>query len=236
MTNLKLCSALRVLESSVDCTVRNIVGDEIRSINQDLQLSNLLKVLKEYDRATYVHCINVAVYSTAIGVKINLSYNMLRLLAQAGIFHDIGKTLICKEVLNKNTNLTDSEFSLVKNHANYGANICKSFGLPSVIISGVYEHHERYDGSGYPQGLDGEAISVFGRILAVADVYDALVSPRPYHDSFSPSKPIEDLSSDSGYDKRMVYAFLEAISPYPSNIKCIVTDKDEKSNFKVVVQ
>ena len=236
MTNLKLCSALRVLESSVDCTVRNIVGDEIRSINQDLQLSNLLKVLKEYDRATYVHCINVAVYSTAIGVKINLSCNMLRLLAQAGIFHDIGKTLICKEVLNKNTNLTDSEFSLVKNHTKYGADICKSFGLPSAIISGVYEHHERYDGSGYPQGLDGEAISVFGRILAVADVYDALVSPRPYHDSFSPSKPIEDLSSDSGYDKRMVYAFLEAISPYPSNIKCIVTDKDEKSNFKVVVQ
>ena len=236
MVNLKLCSALSILESSVDCTVKTIIGDEIRSINQDLHLSNLLKVLKEYDKATYIHCINVAVYAVAIGVKINLSCNMLRLLAQAGIFHDIGKTLICKEVLNKNTNLTDSEFSLIKNHANYGANICKSFGLPSVIVSGVYEHHERYDGSGYPQGIDGEAISVFGRILAVADVYDALVSPRPYHKSFSPSKPIEDLSSDLGYDKRMVYAFLEAISPYPSNIKCIVTDKDEKSNFEVVIQ
>lgn len=236
MISLNSCNALNLLEKNIDTKVKGVLVDVLKDIRQDLQLFNLLKRLKEYDKTTYIHCLNVAVYAVAIGVKINLSEAMLKLLAQSGLFHDIGKVLICKEILNKQSNLTDSEFSIIKMHPKYGADICRSFGLHNAVVSGVYEHHERYIGEGYPQGIDGEAISIFGRVLAVADVYDALVSPRPYHDSFSPSKPIEDLGSNSGYDKRMVYAFLEAIVPYPSSIKCTVTDRSEESNFKVVVQ
>lgn len=236
MIDLSICDAINLLDKSIEFDVKNIILSQDKIINSDPLIRNMVLRLQEYDEITYIHSLNVAVYAVAIGVKINLPEPMLILLAQAGIFHDIGKLMISKQILNKNSRLTDDEFSIIKMHSGYGADICRSLGFPNIVITGIYEHHERYSGGGYPQGLEGEAISVFGRVLSVADVYDALVSKRPYHKSFSPSKPIEDLGSDPGYDKRMVYAFFEAIKPYPSNIKCTVVDMNNNSKFRVEVQ
>lgn len=236
MIDLDEYDAINILDKKIESDVRHIIVNQYRDIESNACLLNMIKRLNEYDEVTYIHSINVAIYAVAIGVKINLSEPMLGLLAQAGMFHDIGKLLISKKILNKNSRLTDDEFSLIKMHSKYGADICRSLGFPNIVVTGIYEHHERYSGRGYPQGLEGEAISVFGRVLSVADVYDALVSSRPYHKSFSPSKPIEDLGSDPGYDKRMVYAFFEAIEPYPSNIKCTVVDISNNSKFRVEVQ
>lgn len=237
MFDLSMCVALGLIDKSIVERVRGCLKLQNNVLNENPILNNVLMSLKEYDDVTFKHSINVAVYATAIGLKINLPDSMIFLLTQAGLFHDIGKILISKSILNKNTSLTDDEFALIKMHTKFGLCLGTALEFPRAVNDGIYQHHERMNGKGYPDGLKGEAISIFGRILAVADVYDALVSVRPYHKSFPPSKPIEDLASDSGYDKRMVYAFFEAINPYPKDVKCLVINASDGSHdFKVDIQ
>ena len=143
---------------------------------------------------------------------------MLIRLGLGAIMHDIGKVFIDKKILNKPGKLTVEEFNVIKKHSELGYEyIRERFSLPAMSSRAVVDHHEKYDGSGYPNGRKKDDISVFGRIIAVSDVYDALSSERYYRPAVNPSESMEYIMSGSGtlFDPKIVELFLRKIAPYP---------------------
>jgi putative nucleotidyltransferase with HDIG domain len=140
-------------------------------------------VLDARDPYTAGHSNRVTAYSLAIGKRYGLSEHDLSLLKKSAILHDIGKIGIPDAILLKDSKISDAEFSEIKKHPEIGANIVQQvqgFSEMSVVIEGIMYHHERYDGYGYPKGIKENNIPLFGRIIAVADAFDAMTSNRPY--------------------------------------------------------
>ncbi len=167
---------------------------------------------------TYLHCVNVGILAVSIGIKLNLNRDNLIYLGTAGILHDIGKKYIPIEILDKQGKLSKEEYDLIKRHPVQGFEILvDAMELSSVTRVGVLEHHERYDGSGYPRGLKGDQITIFGRILAVADTYDAMTSDRAYRNAFSASETVEYLmgTGDQLYDSNIIDVFIKCVTVYP---------------------
>ncbi len=146
-----------------------------------------LNEIKGYDDYTYTHCVNVGFYSMLIGKRLHLQDSKLIDLIQAGLLHDIGKIKIDSELLNKKERLTDEEFETIKRHSTLGYEILKdSPYVGTDIKNAVLMHHERMDGSGYPLGVRGKEIGEYAKIVAIADVYDAMTSDRPYKKRVTP--------------------------------------------------
>ncbi|SHI12747.1 HD-GYP domain, c-di-GMP phosphodiesterase class II (or its inactivated variant) [Sporobacter termitidis DSM 10068] len=174
--------------------------------------------LKCYDNYTYLHSVNVAVLSIVTGIAMGLDRDTLSRLGLSAILHDIGKVFINKKIINKPGILTPEEFEEVKKHSQLGYDYARNkFRLQSVIYTGIIDHHEKYDGSGYPNGKCGGEISLFGKIIAVADVYDALTSERPYRKAQSPSEAMEYVLGgvESIFDPRVSTIFIRKVAPYP---------------------
>src|SRR5947208_391904 len=136
--------------------------------------------LKVKDREARAHNMRVARLCVHIGRQLSMSASELRVLARAGLLHDIGKLGIPDAVLGKHTALDEAEWTLVRTHPELGLNLLDRAGQSSREVLAVLYHHERLDGSGYPYGLKAEAIPIEARIVAVADTYDALSSDQPY--------------------------------------------------------
>jgi HD-GYP domain-containing protein (c-di-GMP phosphodiesterase class II) len=199
---------------AIKLLIENIV-DEIYS-NQDL-LVNLVD-LQAYDDYTYNHCVSVAILSIALGVALAMSKQELYDLGFAALLHDIGKVFIDKNIVNKPSTLTADEFEQMKNHSLFGfEHIRNDYLVSNEILLGILDHHERYDGSGYPNKKLGDQISWYGRIIATADVYDALTSARPYRKAVLPADAMEFImaSNTAQFDSRVVEAFTRKIAPYP---------------------
>lgn len=174
--------------------------------------------MKVFDDYTYYHSVNVAVLSIVLGVALKLDRSELCNLGFAALLHDIGKVFVSKEILNKPGKLTPAEFEEIKSHSLLGCNhIKKGYGVSNASYMGILDHHERYDGGGYPNGLKGENISWYGRIISVADVYDALTSDRPYREAMLPSDAMEYImaSNKTKFDPEVVEVFVKKIAPYP---------------------
>ena len=174
--------------------------------------------IKSMDNYTYAHCVNVAVISVILGISLNLSKKKLTYLCIGALIHDIGKSFIPKEILQKQGKLTTEEFEIMKCHSRYGYDLLrKSFNLSSYVKSIVLQHHERFDGLGYPNGLMGSKINYLARIVSIADVYDALTSDRPYKRSMCPSDAFEYLMSNSGtlFDYDILNVFCKIVIPFP---------------------
>jgi HD-GYP domain-containing protein (c-di-GMP phosphodiesterase class II) len=151
---------------------------------------------------------------------ISLSYHDLKLkeLGIGALLHDIGKTKIDISILNKEEDLTREEFIEIKKHSEYGFNILRQYPDVSLLSAHIaFQHHERWDGKGYPRQLDGDKILEYARIVAVADVYDALLADRPYRPSYSVSQAITILQRMSGIylDPECVTALIANIAIYP---------------------
>lgn len=175
--------------------------------------------IKMYDDYTYHHCLSVAIMSIAIAMEMGCSRLQIGEIGVAGLLHDIGKVSVPIEIINKKGRLTDEEFNAVKMHPVYAANHLKERRLVSNdCCLGIIEHHEKWDGSGYPFKLSGEKIHQYARILAVADVYDALTSNRPYRTPAPPNEAIEFVMGGTGthFDENVVKAFLRKVAPYPT--------------------
>jgi uncharacterized domain HDIG len=183
--------------------------------NEDVKFS--IANLKLYDDCTYNHSLGVSVLSIAIGLSLGLDKNDLYELGLCALLHDIGKMAVPIEIISKPGKLTPEEFDIVKQHPAKGAEFLYSHNLANRrICAGVLSHHEKYDGSGYPNGLSGKRIPLFGRIISIADVYDALTSERPYRKPSSPSEAIEYIMGcGNAFDISLVKAFLKKVSPYP---------------------
>ncbi len=140
--------------------------------------------LRVYDYYTFSHSINVAILSAIIGREMGYNESRLKDLTFSAFLHDMGKILVPREILYKPGSLTPEEMQIIKKHAEYGYEfITKELKLPDAIGRAALSHHERWEGQGYPYGLKGNQISEFAQIVAIADVYDALVSEKVYRGS-----------------------------------------------------
>lgn len=180
-------------------------------------LINLVDI-KSMDNYTYEHSLNVTVLSLITGMELKFDKNKLVDLAVGAMLHDMGKVFMPKDILLKNGKLTDQEFSVVKDHPFNGYEYIKDNAGVSILSRNiVLQHHEKVDGTGYPDGAKGDKLHDCVKIVAIADVYDALTSDRPYRRAMSPNEAMEYImgTADRHFDYRIVNAFLKKIVPYP---------------------
>jgi HD-GYP domain-containing protein (c-di-GMP phosphodiesterase class II) len=169
--------------------------------------------LRVKDREARAHNMRVARLCVHIGRQLSMSAYELRVLARAGLMHDIGKLGIPDDVLGKHSPLDDAEWELMRTHPEMGLTLLDRAGQSRREVLAVLYHHERLDGSGYPYGLRAEAIPIEARIVAVADTYDALTSDRPYRLACSDAEARRVLVEEAGarLDPRAVNALLSAL-------------------------
>ncbi|MFV0464619.1 MAG: HD-GYP domain-containing protein [Lachnospiraceae bacterium] len=203
-----------VEEMRIKNLVLNVV-DEILS-NGDV-MCNMLD-LKTYDDYTYYHSVNVAVLSAMIGAQYGMREKDLAVLTTAAMLHDIGKKFLPTDILNAPRALTVDEKREMIQHPRKGFEFLReTYQFPAMVALSVLEHHEWYNGDGYPLKKSGKEIPIYARIIKLADVYDAMNSKRPYHDPTEPAEIVEYIMSRSGteFDPEIVQLFLKKIAVYP---------------------
>ncbi len=176
---------------------------------------DLAQSIHRRDVLTYEHCQRVAGYAGRLARRLGWDQHSAHQLALAALVHDLGKTWIGNDILLKESALSSEERLQMERHPILGAQMLAGYGLDIFFIETVLHHHEGYDGHGYPAGLHGEEIPIGARLLAVADVYDALLSARPYKAALSPEAVQHYLLAQSGlrFDPRVVKAFLHSLAP-----------------------
>ena len=193
-------------------------------------LSLDLTDLRSFDSYTYAHSVNVAVICCVIGFGLNLNGEELEQVVTAGLLHDLGKLVIPREILNKPSRLTSEEYDLMKTHSTLSYELIKErWDISANVKTAVLYHHENVDGSGYPDGKEGYQTSFFTKILHVADVYDALVSKRPYKNPYSPYEACEYLMGAGGimFEPKVVEALMLCVPFYPKGTQVKLSDGRE---------
>lgn len=187
---LKTLDIDKVIEVS-----RRIVEEMSRNITI---LSNM-DMIKTYDDYTYQHSIGVAMHSSMIGIGLGYNKTNVERLVSAALLHDIGKTCIDDRILNAPRKLTEDEYNEIKKHTVYGYKILeKRYELSATVKTSVLLHHENEDGTGYPRGFRGDEIFKFAQIIHICDVYDALITKRPYKDAMFPKDAMQYIESKAG--------------------------------------
>jgi HD-GYP domain-containing protein (c-di-GMP phosphodiesterase class II) len=190
------------------------------------------KPYKEYE---YYHAVSGMILSLLIGFELGFDRERLYELGVAALLHDIGSVFLPPEILNRPGTLTDEEFEMVKRHTDMGfAYLHERFMLSEEASMGALQHHENYDGTGYPSGLKRKQISLVGRIIAVTDVYDALVSRRPFRAAMYARQGLEILEqkADRKFDPDIVEAFAKAIAPFPIGVTVKLSNAEKAVVFR----
>lgn len=179
-----------------------------------LGLLDMLHNMRQIDDSIYAHSMNVALISRTIGEWLHFSEKDLELVTLCGMLHDIGKTALPAELINKPERYTDEEYAKVQQHTLFGYKILKDLPLDIHIKRTALMHHERGDGSGYPQGLKEGEIDQFAQIVAIADVYDAMTAARPYRAPLCPFQVIEAFEKEGlqKYHPQYILTFLKRIA------------------------
>ncbi|MDB5806024.1 MAG: metal dependent phosphohydrolase [Betaproteobacteria bacterium] len=195
-----------------------LVADISASVRRNPDALISLARLKTADSYTYLHSVAVCGLMVALAGKLGLSEEQTREAGQAGLMHDMGKALMPLDVLNKPGKLTDAEFTIIKGHPAEGHRILQqSGGASEAVLDVCLHHHEKMDGSGYPEGAKGEEISLYARMGAVCDVYDAITSNRAYKPGWEPGESIRRMAEWHGhFDARVFQAFVGCIGIYPT--------------------
>lgn len=227
----------------VENIAKSIMFEILRNKNIMINMIDI----KTFDDYMYTHCLNVGVLAAVVGVGLNLDTKKIEKLTAAGLLHDIGKVFIAKDVLNKTEKLTEEEEKLVESHAELGYRYIKQYyTIPVTSYVGVLQHHERFDGKGYPDGKKGDGISQFGRIICLCDAYDKLVTEAPTRKACIPSEAIEYIMANNGqmFDPKLVKIFLRRVAPYPvgsilrlsNGEKVIVIENNEECSIRPKVR
>ena len=175
--------------------------------------------LKTADEYTYMHSVAVCALMIALARQLNLPEEAVRDAGLAGLLHDLGKMGIPDKILNKPGKLTDEEFVTIKSHPEIGAKVLmEGSDVSAMVMDVVLHHHEKMDGTGYPHGLKGEHISLYAKMGAVCDVYDAITSDRPYKKGWSPAESIRKMAewSKGHFDEMVFQAFVKTVGIYPT--------------------
>lgn len=198
--------------------LKKIVNETIDQILSDsFTVYNLTKI-KAFDTYTFSHSINVCVISLLMGAAMDVGRSDLEILGIGSILHDIGKIFITENILNKPTKLEPDEYRKIKEHTRDGYEVIKANMSFSFLPAHVaLQHHEREDGSGYPRGLSGKDIHKFAKIVAVADVYDAMTTPRIYQQEVPSHVAIQEICVNKvrKYDNTVIHFFKKVVAPYP---------------------
>lgn len=231
--------ALNATEEMVD----KIVGSVLRNGSALMMVCRL----RQQDDYTFRHSVNVAVLLVNLARNLGSDLQTLRAIGLGGLLHDVGKMLVDPNILNKPGRLTDEEFDHMRAHVNNGTELLRQTpGVPQESLLVLQEHHERFDGSGYPTRMQGRSISFPGRMAAVCDVYDAITSDRCYHQGINPAEAMRRLFEWSKYhfDAEITHAFVRSIGIYPvgalvrleSGYLAVVTELREASLLRPVVR
>ncbi len=188
------------------------------SIFNDKETLYDLISIKNYDYYTYTHSVNVAVLSIGMGITIGLPEDQVAKLGIGSMLHDIGKSLISPEILNKPSKLTAWEYQIMKNHVIDGERILLEHKyFPKDSFSAVIQHHEKLSGKGYPLGLQASKINLYGKIIAIADCYDALTTQRPYKPALTPFKALSIIIKEiEDYDNELLKIFIKMLGKIES--------------------
>jgi putative nucleotidyltransferase with HDIG domain len=170
-----------------------------------------LSAVTSYDYYTYTHSVNVSLFAISLGQALGMKGNDLQTLGQGALLHDVGKCDIDNGIVNKEGPLNDEEFAEMKQHPNYGHKMLEeSDDVPADCYVGVLQHHEKLSGAGYPNGLVDTEIETMGRIVAIADVFDAISTKRSYKPALSVSKTLKIMSGMQGhFDPRLFVEFVK---------------------------
>ena len=173
-------------------------------------VQSLVRMLEAKDKYTQGHSERVGVYAQQIALKMGLPAGQADMLRKAGELHDIGKLAVHEQILNKKDKLTEEEWEIIRRHPVIGAEALKPLCFNEVVMASIRSHHERYDGTGYPQKLKGDDISLFAQIIAVADAYDAMTTTRPYRKAMDRESAIDEIRKHSGtqFHPTVVEAFI----------------------------
>lgn len=165
---------------------KEVVTDMVDTIlTDDFKISSFISILSS-NYYTHTHSLNVSIYALSVGKHMGMEKKLLEELGVSALLHDLGKTKIDPAIINKNGKLTEREFKEVQNHPFYGWLLAKKCGITSTnILAGIRNHHEKIDGTGYPDGLFNDNIHIFAKIIGICDVFDALTTKRTYKDSVS---------------------------------------------------
>lgn len=198
-------------------TSTKITNDLMKAIDDNEALAVDISTLKTSDEYTFKHSVDVATMSMIIAKKLGMTQKDVYNIGIAGLLHDMGKSKIPNEILNKPARLSEEEFAVMKQHSELGYSILKKKDEFSDAISiAVLQHHEKMNGKGYPLGCTSDKIIPYAKILSVSDVYDALVTERPYKKSFSQRTAVEMIMSmTEELDIKAMRGFLETVILYP---------------------
>jgi HD-GYP domain-containing protein (c-di-GMP phosphodiesterase class II) len=197
--------------------LQGMVGELDSQIELSANVLLNLNHMKTYDNYLFAHGVNVAILAMIIGKSLKLSPEKLKELGVAALLHDYGMIKLDRAIYDHDRKLTVAEWERIKEHSGLGYEMLQSSGnFSEAILQGILEHHERCDGSGYPSGKYGAKISLYGKIIAIADVYDACVSIRKHRPRLTPHEALKNLLSNSNlFDIVFLKSFLTAMAIYP---------------------
>ncbi len=215
----------KTIEAGLDAIAEANVGSIVdvasmlvKDISELDQISVDMLDLRSYDDYTYHHSVNVAVYACAVATRMGLPEEQIQELAVAALCHDLGKSKIDAEIINKKERLTDEEFEEIKKHPQYGYDMLYDNSMISALVrQAVICHHENENGSGYPNQKMGDEIPLYAKIIHAVDVYDALTSRRPYKEPYAPVDALEYMIGgvDILFDRQVVEVMQTVIPAYP---------------------
>ena len=224
-----------------------IVSGFIDSVFRNESAAAAISKLKTFDKYTYTHCVNVSILAVILGKRLGYCQKDLELIGLAGLFHDVGKAVIPERILNKPGRLGEKEMNIMRTHPLRGFEILKKqANIPAEVLRAALEHHEKFDGSGYPRGLKGDEISLFSRLLTVVDVYDALTSKRVYKDPLPPGQVLAMMYQwrVTDFHPNIVEEFIKSLGVYPvgsfvrlsSGNHAVVVDHNETDPLNPLVR
>lgn len=227
--------ATTALESLDIDKIETCATDIVNFLSTSVSLYNDIEFLKKYDEYTYQHSINVAILATELGIGMECTIKQLRDLAMGGLLHDIGKRNIPIEIINKKGKLTNEEYEIVKHHPEDGYKmVYNNSQISSCVRQIIYQHHENFDGTGYPRNLSEDKIYHLAMIVHICDVYDALISKRSYKNSF-PIKKVVDIINDGRrkmFDNEIVNQFFKYVPIYHKGTEVLLNDNRKALIFE----
>lgn len=208
----------RVFEGIKIEKLQHALNNLLSEIKSMKNVMSLLTDIFTHDNYTFSHSTNVTLYTLAMTVHLGFNEKQINEIGIGSMLHDVGKCKIPTEILNKQGELAEHEFELIKMHTEYGFDMLRND--PSISLLSAHcalQHHEKLDGTGYPRGLKGDEIHLYGKILAVADVFDALTSNRSYRKAMLPHEAMEALYAGAytHFDPKYVKAFQNSVATYP---------------------
>jgi HD-GYP domain-containing protein (c-di-GMP phosphodiesterase class II) len=214
---LRMFNDARMGQAVGQDAAEEMVDDIHRSVKRNSGALISLSRLKRADDYTYMHSVAVCGLMIALGRQLNLSDDLTRQAGMAGLMHDVGKALVPDRILRKPDRLTDEEWQKMRSHPLMGHEILSRGSFDALTLDAVLHHHEKIDGTGYPDRLAGDRIELVARMCSVCDVYDAITSNRPYKTGWPPAEAIRKMAewAPGHFDERVFQAFVRTVGIYP---------------------